>query len=1016
MKECSVCRHCYDDSYNFCPLDDKPLNTSLECNVIISGRYLLEQRLGKGGMGIVYKAKHKFLKSSHAIKVILPSLVDDDESLLIRFKQEAVLAASINHPNVIRVTDFGVENDVMPYLVMEFVDGTPLSVFFGNDQILSVERAFELFQPIALGVAEAHSKGIVHRDLKPQNIMVEKGLPVRKAIKVLDFGLAKIKSTESFSSLVQAQTLSVIGSPPYMSPEQWENNKIDHRTDIYSLGVILYQMMTGNLPFQGDSVPSVMYQHFTASPPTFSSFGLSISSHIEAVVAKALEKDREARYNSVEDMLDDFEKALSKSASSLPVSTQTEFSPQTKSAPTREDEDKSSTISGGNTLPLSNTQKERLYTYFESKGKPNLLADEQLAQEFLQAQDRAEEAKVKVSEADRLVQELAEAQKIAQNAQEKALEAKQKIEAEVRRRVETEMENKLAAEQQARQKAEAERLAQEAEARQKAEDRANYLAQAALEAQQLAEAERKKAEKEAHQRELEESVRRRAEVAAVQLAEQFADAKKKYEEAKQQAEREAELRLAADDKRQKIEGELQAFAESETERRRLAEGEAQKQIQAQASRYEKEAIAAQQRVEEARRLAELEVQKREQAEAAKQLAEEEARRLAKEMLEVQRHIEEIKLHTTKDTQDRISNSSGSHRSGHSTSEENFGAGESNSNLKNRAAPLFQSNFDIANETSEIQTSVQSHENFGGLLNTAPITKSKISIPLMIVSALVVFSIITFGGYGIYYFTVGNSENTESSNVNNNTNAPTDNPAIPPSETKREMVLIQGGKFLMGRSDVVPDDLYWGDQYPAHPVPVNSFYIDKTETSNEDYAKFVQEKNYPPPQNWTNGKPPAGQEKYPVTSVSMSDANAYAEWFSKSKNKICRLPAEEEWEFAARNGAQQTAFPWGNKWDASLANIPPKKVAEVGNSSDETLVGGIKDMMGNVLELTSSKYVLYPGHPGEIDKKLKLFVVRGSSSGESSDRLKKAEWLLTSRQSVTADNASPYMGFRLVCQP
>ncbi len=191
---------------------------------------------------------------------------------------------------------------------------------------------------------------------------------------------------------------------------------------------------------------------------------------------------------------------------------------------------------------------------------------------------------------------------------------------------------------------------------------------------------------------------------------------------------------------------------------------------------------------------------------------------------------------------------------------------------------------------------------------------------------------------------------------------------------------------------------------------------KTETSNEDYAKFVQEKNYPPPQNWTDGKPPAGEEKYPVTFVSMSDANAYAEWVSKSKNKVCSLPTEEQWEFAARNGAQETAFPWGDKWDASLANIPPKKVAEVGNSSDETLVGKIKDMMGNVLEWTSSKYVLYPDHPGEIDKKIKYFVVRGSSAAEPSDRLKKPEWLLTKRLSVTADTASPYMGFRLVCQP
>jgi len=250
----------------------------------------LEKRLGKGGMGIVYKANHKFLKSSHAIKVILPELVQQDESLLIRFRQEAVLAASIDHPNVIRVTDFGVEDETMPYLVMEFVDGDSLASFLKPDEPLPLKKAYELFHPAALGVAEAHRRGITHRDLKPENIIVQKGLPLRKAVKVLDFGLAKIKSLESFGSLVQAKTMSVVGSPPYMSPEQWENDRVDHYTDIYGLGVILFQMLTGHLPFHGTTIPSVMYQHLMAPTPAFASLGISLSSEIEAVVRKALEK------------------------------------------------------------------------------------------------------------------------------------------------------------------------------------------------------------------------------------------------------------------------------------------------------------------------------------------------------------------------------------------------------------------------------------------------------------------------------------------------------------------------------------------------------------------------------------------------------------------------------------------------------------------------------------------------------------------------------------------------------
>ena len=1034
MKECSKCRHCFDDSYNFCPHDDKPLIATLSSSVIISGRYIIDLRLGKGGMGIVYKAKHKFLKSLHAIKLILPSIVEDDEELLVRFKQEAILAASINHPNVIRVTDFGVEDEIMPYLVMEFVDGIPLSSYLSSDQKMPVEKAFELFQPIALGVAEAHGKGIVHRDLKPQNIMVEKGLPLRKAVKVLDFGLAKIKSADSFGSMVQAKTTSFIGSPPYMSPEQWENEKVDHRTDIYSLGIILFQMLTGNLPFQAESIPSVMYQHFTAMPPTFASLGISDYPGIEAVVNKALEKDPEARYHSVEEMYRDFEKALQQNQSSSSLSIETAF--LNKSDPSFQEKTDvgSLTVGDGKTAPLTQTQRDRLFTYFDAKTKTNFLPDEQLAQDFLQAQDRAEQAQAQVSQADKLVQELADAQKVAEDAQQKALEAKQRIEAEVRQRVKEEMENKMAVDEQNRQKAEAERLAREAEARKKAEERANYLAQAALEAQQIAEKERLKAEKELHQRELAESVRRRSEVAAAELAEQVADAKKQYEEAKQQAQYEAGLRQAAEAKRQKIETELHAIAQSETERRRTAEAEAQKQIKEQASRFEQEAQAARQRVDEARRQAELEIQKREEAEAAKLRAEEEARRLAAEILEVHRHIEEIKIHTTKSTGDRQIHTSQSandqtlnlvdfHNSRQNRELSDSQSGltretpanfSANENTSDKPVSLTNVDYDAPKDTTQIHR--KSSENIVGLLNTSPIQKRKISVPLVVAGALAAFFVVSFSGVGIYYFAAKKSDKPEIGNVNKNINNSTESSPTPILDTKNEAVLIKGGNFKMGRDDVEPTDLDWGNQFPSHLVNVDSFYISKTEVTNAEYSQFVESTGHPVPQNWKNKKPPEGQEQSPVTWVSLADTKAFADWVSKRDKKACSIPTEIQWEYAARNGEQNTTYPWGNNWDVSLTNVASGNVAEVGTTSDTTVVGGIKDLFGNVNEWTSTKYALYPKHPSGLASNQELYVIRGSSWAETPNRLENSKWMLTRRQSVKADSKYPSLGFRLVCTP
>src|SRR6266403_3267675 len=216
MKECPFCRHCFPDQFNNCPSDGGMLASSIPGDTVLDGRYQLERRLGQGGMGIVFKARHIFLKTSYAIKVILPDLVGNDPMLATRFRQEALGAAAIRHQNIIAVTDFGMVRGTMPFLVMEFVQGRSLQEIMADEGAMSPMRAFELIQPICAGIAAAHRQKIVHRDLKPLNVMLQDGVPVNEGVKILDFGLAKIKSGELLGSFIAAQTTGLMGSPFYM--------------------------------------------------------------------------------------------------------------------------------------------------------------------------------------------------------------------------------------------------------------------------------------------------------------------------------------------------------------------------------------------------------------------------------------------------------------------------------------------------------------------------------------------------------------------------------------------------------------------------------------------------------------------------------------------------------------------------------------------------------------------------------------------------------------------------------
>src|SRR5689334_3311155 len=313
MKECPTCRRCYPDETNHCPQDGDATAPSLLGEPTLDARYLLERRLGQGGMGVVFQARHIFLKTSHAIKVILPDLVGNDPMLTTRFRQEALAAAAIRHPNIIAVTDFGVVRSTMPFLVMEFVKGRSLQDILATEGAMSPQRAWEFISAIAAGVGAAHRQNIVHRDLKPLNIMVQDDVPIAEGVKILDFGLAKIKSGELLGSFVQAQTSGLMGSPFYMAPEQWSDEEPDARADIYSLGVILYQMLAGEVPFKGSSIPSIMKKHLTLPPPSFQSMGVAVPPAIESVVRHALEKEVGARIDSIPTFLRDLHAALNSS-------------------------------------------------------------------------------------------------------------------------------------------------------------------------------------------------------------------------------------------------------------------------------------------------------------------------------------------------------------------------------------------------------------------------------------------------------------------------------------------------------------------------------------------------------------------------------------------------------------------------------------------------------------------------------------------------------------------------------
>lgn len=734
MKECPVCKRCYPDDINHCPQDGDETAPSLLGEPTLDGRYLLERRLGQGGMGVVFQARHIFLKTSHAIKVILPDLVGNDPMLTTRFRQEALAAAAIRHQNIIAVTDFGVVRGSMPFLVMEFVKGRSLQDILTTEGAMSPPRAWEFISAIAAGVGAAHRQNIVHRDLKPLNIMVQDDVPVAEGVKILDFGLAKIKSGELLGSFVQAQTSGLMGSPYYMAPEQWSDEEPDARADIYSLGVILYQMLCGEVPFKGSSIPSIMKKHLTLPPPSFQSMGVSIPPAIEAVVRHALEKEVRERIDSVPSFLRDLHAALHSSpavAAALRPTVVMDPNKTVASAtipPTNKSPDLSATAP-----PVGN--ETNLGSAFDSLGGSVIDSGKDL--------DKQQE----------------------------------------RERRELEQQEKL------------DRMARQAQ----------------------------------------------------------------------------------------------------------------------------------------------------------------------------------------ELEDRLERLSGSMRPGPIDPE--------TTRVQGTATP--------AGAASGGYGARPHGANKHLVVDFAPKRKTP---PLLFIGAGVLAIVLAGVGITAYFWLQPGSTKPEP--------RPSPAPSVP-QKIVADMVSIDGGSFLMGRNAGPRQET------PAHPVTVQQFSMDRTEVSNTEYSEFVRETNHAAPAHWGANKPPFGQELWPVVNVSFEDANAFAAWRSKRDGANYRLPTEQEWEYAARNGERSDLYPWGSDWQSGAAVLKEATPAPVGSREGGKNRWGIFDLVGNVWEWTSSKVSVHPGNPAVVPESMQDWITIRGGCYVSDPGKSDAPVTSCMREFVPPTTKTTLLGFRLV---
>jgi len=305
-KFCPQCQKRYTGDMVACPDDCSKLETRADLvGTTLAKKYEIIGKLGEGGMAIVYKAKHKVMQREVAIKMLKKHLISD-VSAYQRFEQESQAASSLSHPNIVTVFDFGNEDD-HAYFVMDCVEGQTLSQRLEKKHWIAEEEALDIFAQLCEGLTHAHRKGVVHRDLKPSNVVLTPQDDGKVLVKIVDFGIAKLMPSAGKHVQQLTQAGEVFGSPLYMSPEQCLGKSPDPRSDLYSLGCLMYQTLTGACPLVGETPFETMNMHVNTMPASFKQANedVQVSAETEAVVFKCLQKDPAHRYQSAAAILAD---------------------------------------------------------------------------------------------------------------------------------------------------------------------------------------------------------------------------------------------------------------------------------------------------------------------------------------------------------------------------------------------------------------------------------------------------------------------------------------------------------------------------------------------------------------------------------------------------------------------------------------------------------------------------------------------------------------------------------------
>jgi eukaryotic-like serine/threonine-protein kinase len=319
---CPTCQAHFSPEGRFCPFDGTPLvaatgwdpSTDALLGVVVDNRYEVLSVIGEGGMGTVYEVRHRALGKRFALKALRKDLALDGE-IAARFIQEARTAAAVSHPGLVEITDFGRLESDQVYFVMELLEGQSLASLLRNGGPMPAARGLAIVRQLVQAVKAAHDASIVHRDLKPDNIHIGRGDGDTDFVKVVDFGLAKVIGS---SKLTRAGM--VFGTPHYMSPEQAAGEIVDHRADIYALGIVMYEMFTGKVPFEADSYMGVLTKHLymTPAPPSSLVPELKSLGALEEVILRCLQKRPEARYENLAALLAELDERLPRPPRSTP--------------------------------------------------------------------------------------------------------------------------------------------------------------------------------------------------------------------------------------------------------------------------------------------------------------------------------------------------------------------------------------------------------------------------------------------------------------------------------------------------------------------------------------------------------------------------------------------------------------------------------------------------------------------------------------------------------------------------